>query len=53
MNTINKPKISAYIVTSIDGYIAKPDGGLDWLDKIRIEAEAANEDYGYYKFFRR
>ena len=37
MNIINKPKISVYIATSIDGYIARPDGGLDWLDKIQTE----------------
>ncbi|MGD9897892.1 MAG: dihydrofolate reductase family protein [Calditrichaceae bacterium] len=25
-------KCSVYIATSIDGYIAKPDGGIEWLD---------------------
>jgi dihydrofolate reductase len=39
-------KCSVYIATSVDGYIARPDGGLDWL--ARVEAEG--EDYGYAAF---
>ena len=27
----NRPSTVVYIATSIDGYIARPDGGLDWL----------------------
>jgi dihydrofolate reductase len=26
-------KIIVYIATSADGYIARPDGGIDWLDR--------------------
>ena len=32
----SRPKISVYIATSIDGYIARKDHGLDWLEKITI-----------------
>lgn len=32
--TTCRPKISVYIATSIDGYIAREDGGLDWLDRV-------------------
>ncbi len=39
--------ISAYIATSLDGFIARPDGGLDWLPKP-VEG---GEDYGYNRFF--
>ena len=41
----NRPKISIYIATSIDGYIARKDGSLDWLDRIAD----VNEDYRFKK----
>lgn len=37
---------SVFIATSLDGYIARPDDGLDWLKLV----ERAGEDYGYAKF---
>lgn len=40
-------KIIAYLATSADGYIARPDGGVEWLDRPR---PAGN--YGMEKFFR-
>lgn len=41
-----RPKISIYIAASIDGYIARKDGGLDWLEY----GHAGNEDYGFNEF---
>jgi len=41
-------KIKLYIASSIDGYIAEPDGGLDWLLAYPITAEL---NYGYDEFF--
>ena len=35
---------SVYIATSLDGFIARSDGGLDWLP------EPGAEDYGYATF---
>jgi hypothetical protein len=32
-----------YAATSLDGFIATPDGGVDWLPAV----EAGGEDYGY------
>jgi dihydrofolate reductase len=40
-------KICAYIATSLDGFIARPDGGLDWLP----QPVEGGEDYGYNRFF--
>ncbi len=42
-------KISVFIATSLDGYIAREDGSIDWLDKAN-ESVPANEDCGFHKF---
>ena len=41
-------KASVFIATSLDGYIARPDDSLDWL-----EVEGANEDHGFAAFMAR
>lgn len=41
-------KIKLYIAASIDGYIAYPDGGLDWLSEYPITPEC---NYGYNDFY--
>lgn len=43
-----RPKISIYIATSIDGYIARKDGELDWLQY----GHEGDEDYGFKKFIQ-
>lgn len=41
-------KIKLYIAASLDGYIARPDGDLDWLMEF---SNPSKEDYGYKDFF--
>ncbi len=41
-------KISVYIATSLDGYIARENGDLDWLPGS--DGQSDGEDYGYQQF---
>lgn len=45
---INMRKIKLYIATSIDGYIARSDGDLDWLTGF---PNPEKTDYGYQTLF--
>lgn len=45
----SRPQVEVFIAASIDGFIARPDGSLDWL--MRAQASApAGEDFGYADF---
>ena len=44
---MKKRKIIAFIATSVDGYIARPDGDVGWLDRPRPKG-----NYGYAAFFK-
>ena len=41
-------KVSVYIATSIDGFIARSDGDIEWLNSSTNIIE--NENYGYKEF---
>lgn len=41
-------KVTLFIAMSLDGYIAKPDGDISFLDSVAMEGE----DYGYAEFVK-
>lgn len=41
------PRLSLYIATTLDGFIARTDGAIDWL----TSADENNTDYGYDSFY--
>ena len=41
-----RPAVSVYLATSIDGFIAREDGDVAWLDRV----DAEGQDYGYAAF---
>lgn len=45
------PEVILYVAASLDGYIARPDGAVDWLDDLPAPADGPAEDYGYHDFF--
>ncbi|WLR59817.1 dihydrofolate reductase family protein [Guptibacillus hwajinpoensis] len=40
-----KRKVSVYIATSVDGYVATEDDSLDWLFKVDPEGDAGYEEF--------
>lgn len=42
-------KCSVYIAASVDGFIARPDGDVEWLERPEYTAPEAG-DYGYEAF---
>lgn len=42
-------KVSVYIATSLDGFIARVDGNLDWLDAANTKV-SEGEDCGFFVF---
>ena len=43
-----KAKVILYIAMSLDGFIARSNGAIDWLSPF----ENKNEDYGYAEFYK-
>ncbi len=47
---MNNKKNSVYIATSIDGFIADKNGGIEWLDMVENPEQS---DMGYFDFMNR
>ena len=43
-------KVSVYIATSLDGFIARENGDLDWLPGSDGASDQSAEDFGYHEF---
>jgi dihydrofolate reductase len=44
-------KCSVYIAASVDGYIASPDGGVDWLHTAgNADADMGTDDMGFQSY---
>lgn len=44
-----RAKASVFIATSLDGFISRPDGSIDWLEKVNATIPEG-EDCGYKAF---
>lgn len=44
---MDRPRTEAFCAVSLDGYLARPDGAVDWLEPY----QGTGEDFGFGAFF--
>ncbi len=44
-------QVTLYIATSVDGYVADEEGGVDWLEEFHSGSSSAEDDAGFDAFF--
>ena len=44
---MQQPRVSVFLAVSLDGYLAREDGSLDWLSLVQTDPA---EDTGYAAF---
>ena len=47
VDSTRKPMTTVYMATNLDGFIARPDGAIDWLGEPDDDDD---EDYGWAEF---
>lgn len=44
-------RVTLYIATSVDGYVADVEGGVDWLEEYQAESDGDEDVEGFSEFF--
>jgi dihydrofolate reductase len=44
-------RVTLYIATSVDGYVADAEGGVDWLEEFQTESDGNEDVEGFSEFF--
>ena len=51
MRHVSASEITLYVATSVDGYLADVEGGVDWLEEFQSESAGDEDVEGFAEFF--